>query len=246
MAAEVDSIVKMDGASVGDLLPAVVLRSEAQSGKSSPPEVTVYFSDEADFSSEVTGVGGVATPTRGDSLLLGAVEGSELSPAPSPCLSGVLVVEYSRKGILGLDRKWARRITVGCPNVCENRWETLSTSVEFGRLAGSLPMRKQPESSLARCLCVSHSPVPISVAAVDIWQSAGVTAGLLRAGVAGGWTSIERATAGDSLSGEPSLVKEIGLPLSATSDDGVWSPSGVEIFPQDPNPALVLLPMTSS
>lgn len=236
----------MDGASIGDLLPEVMLRSEAYSGEFSPPDVTVYFSDEVNFSSEVTGVGGVATPTMGDSLLLGAVEGSELSSAPSPCLSGVLVVEYSWKGILGLGRKWARRMTVGCPNVWESRWETLPTSVGFGGLANSLPMGKQPESSLAGEICVSHSPVSIGVPAVDLRQLPGISAGWSRAGVAGGWTSIERAIKGNSLSGETSLVKEIGLPLSAISDDGVWSPSGLEIPSPEPNPVLVLLPMTSS
>jgi hypothetical protein len=246
LAAEVDSTVKMDGANIGDLLPAIVLRSGAQSGEYSPPDVTIYFSDEVDFSSEVTGVGGVATPTRGDSFLLGAVEGSELPSAPSPCLSGLLVVANSWKGILGLDLKWARRMTVGWPNGWESRWETLSTSVELGVLACPLPMGKQPEFSLARGFCALHSPFPIPVSAVDTWQSARISAGLPIAGVAGGWTSIERAAMGDSLSGEPSLVKEIGLPLSATSDEGVWSPSGLEISPQDPNPALVLLPVRSS
>lgn len=67
----------------------------------------LYFSnEEGDGSADVTGVQGVEQ-LMGEPLLLGVVEGSELSSlAPSPCLldnNG----EW-RKISLGLERKWVR------------------------------------------------------------------------------------------------------------------------------------------
>ena len=116
-----DSTVRIDGAITGDVLPGVVFWSEQQSIEARFPEVELYFSDKVEVSSDVIGVCGAEVPTGGDSLLLGPVDGAELSSAPSPCFSGVFGLEGSMKGTLGLIRRLGRRMTVGCPKVCESR-----------------------------------------------------------------------------------------------------------------------------
>jgi hypothetical protein len=81
----------------------------------------LYFSnEEGDGSPDVTAVQGVEHPF-GEPLLVGVVEGSELSSlAPSPCLLEFINIGESGERILGLGRKWVRWTTVGFPNADEN------------------------------------------------------------------------------------------------------------------------------
>jgi hypothetical protein len=62
----------------------------------------------------------------GDALLLGVEEGSELSLAPSTCLLKLSGAGETERRMLGLGRRFARRITVGWPNareiLCEKRF----------------------------------------------------------------------------------------------------------------------------
>ena len=87
-----------------DPLSRVGFTSEARSDQVQSDTVALYLSDDGEGSGDVTGVGGVEHPT-GEPLLLGVVDGPELSWAPSPCLSGVMNVGDSGTIMFGLERK---------------------------------------------------------------------------------------------------------------------------------------------
>lgn len=70
---------------VGDLLPGVEFTSEARPKQVQSTALALDLSEDGEGSEGVTGVGGVEYPS-GEPLLLGVLEGSELSLAPSNCL----------------------------------------------------------------------------------------------------------------------------------------------------------------
>src|SRR4051794_15357718 len=79
--------------------------------------------DEGDGTPEV---GAVDCSLEGDALLLGGEEGTELSLAPSTCLNKLCGAGETERRMLGLGRRFARRITVGWPKareiLCEKRF----------------------------------------------------------------------------------------------------------------------------
>ena len=150
---------------VGDFIPKVAFTANTRSERvERSVDGTLNLSEEGDGSADVNGVGGVEYP-KGDPLLLGAVDGSELSSAPSPCcLMGVVNIGDSMKGILALERRRVRRITVGWPNVKESLWESRSTSFEFSGFCGSLALVEWLfASSGVHCWTVSPSASGLSL-----------------------------------------------------------------------------------